>query len=632
MAKKINEKAGRQPLKIVIVGHVDHGKSTLVGRLLHDTNSLPEGRMEAIKDVCAKRGMPFEWAFLLDALQAERDQGITIDTSRIWFSSKARDYVIIDAPGHREFIRNMVTGAAGSDAAVLVIDAEEGVRQQTRQHGLLLHLLGIRKVVAVINKMDLVDYRQARFAEIKAELGDYFVKLGIEASAVIPVSGREGVNIMESSGLTAWYQGPSVMAALDAFPDPIEPTDLPLRLPVQDVYKFDKRRIIAGRIESGMLRVGDVIRFSPSGKTVRVATLENWSEPAAAVAAVAGKSVGITLSEQIFVERGQVASHVERPPIEANEFKARLFWLGNNPLEAGNRYTMKLNASEYPVAVKAVERIIDADNLTAVDGSSVAKNGVAEVVLHSRGLMAVDLFQDNPRAGRFVLADGYNLAGGGIITEAKPLSHAKDIKSTNIFSVEHRMEPKERWVGNGHSSGIIWLTGLSGSGKSTLAMELERQLNRKGYNAYVLDGDNIRSGLNSDLGFSHKDRAENIRRIGAVAALFADAGFIAITAFISPYRADRQLARAMRPDAFHEVYVKADLNICEQRDPKGLYKKARAGQIADFTGISAPYEEPEDTALVLDTGRQTIDESLGMLLNYVQTNFALPKTIARHRS
>ena len=329
-------------LKIVIVGHVDHGKSTLVGRLFHDTGSLPEGKFEAIKAMCERRGMPFEWAFLMDALQAERDQGITIDTSQIWFKTRKRDYVIIDAPGHREFLKNMVSGAAASDAALLVIDAKEGVREQSRRHGYLLHLLGVRQVAVVVNKMDLVNYAEDRFKEVSREIREYLGGLGIEPSFVIPVSAREGDGVARVTDNMAWYDGPTTLEALDRFPASVPTVDQALRFPVQDVYKFDDRRIIAGRIESGRLHVGDEILFSPSNKTARIKSIEGWNNSAPILAASAGQSIGITLEEQLFIERGEIISHLEEPPMETNVFKAHLFWLGDKPVTVGKRYLMKL--------------------------------------------------------------------------------------------------------------------------------------------------------------------------------------------------------------------------------------------------------------------------------------------------
>ncbi|MEQ1888685.1 MAG: adenylyl-sulfate kinase [Alphaproteobacteria bacterium] len=623
---QLSQSAARDLLRIVIVGHVDHGKSTLVGRLLHDTNSLPLGKVEEIKAMSDRRGMPFEYAFLMDALQAERDQGITIDTSQIWFNSDKRNYVIIDAPGHKEFLKNMITGAAQSDAALLIIDAVEGVREQSRRHGYLLHLLGIRQVAVAINKMDLVNYSQQRFDEISQEFRAYLADLGVQPTFILPVSAREGDNLVARSPAMEWYSGPTVVEALDRFVSEPLSSDLPLRLPVQDVYKFDERRIIAGRIESGRVTVGDEILFSPSNKTARVKSLEVWPASLAAPSrATAGYSVAMTLDEQIFVERGDTISHVRNPPIETDVFRARLFWLGHEPLIIGKSYKLKLNTTEAQVQVQKIEAVIDTGDLSSSSATMVERNQVAEIVLRSRRMLALDAFNDKPATGRFVLVDDYDIAGGGIISMEGYADQRQLItqRSTNIVKVEQGVSDDERARMNGHRGGVIWFTGLSGAGKSTLSVELERRLFEKGYSVYVLDGDNIRFGLNANLGFSPEDRSENIRRVGEVAVLFARAGMIALTAFISPYRSDRDRARAAAPDRFHEIYVQADVQTCEGRDPKGLYEKARRGEIKEFTGISAPYEEPETAELVVDTARFSIEECVAQLIAYIEANFSL---------
>ncbi len=618
------------PLKIVIVGHVDHGKSTVIGRLFHDTGSLPEGKVEAIRAMCERRGMPFEWAFLMDALKAERDQGITIDVSYIWFKTAVRDYVMIDAPGHREFLKNMVSGAAQADAAVLVVDAREGVQEQTRRHAYLLHLLGIHQVLVAINKMDLVEHSEARFQEVASEVKDYLSDLGIDLAhtSIVPISARHGDNIVYPSTTMAWYDGTTITSGLDTFQPPVAPLELPLRFPVQDVYKFDDRRIIAGRIESGHLRRGDEILFSPSNMTVRVASIENWPEAEPVMAVRAGQSVGITLSEQIFVERGEIASHAQNAPMLTNVFRGRVFWLGREPLTVGKRYKLKLNTSEHLVEIEKIEKVIDVSDLGSGEAEKVERNSVAEVVIRTRGQLAVDPFEQNMHTGRFVLVEDFDIVGGGLINmdgyaDQRP---GQLQRATNIYRVEHRVELEERWKVNGHKSGILWMTGLSGSGKSTLAFSLEQFLFRKGYHVYVLDGDNVRHGLNADLGFSPEDRVENIRRVGQAAALFSRAGFLVITSFISPYRSDRDRVRSLAPEFFHEVYVDADLKTCEQRDPKGLYRRARAGEIQEFTGISAPYEPPALPELHVNTATQSVDECISDLANFVTAKFSLTKS------
>lgn len=607
-------------LKIVIVGHVDHGKSTLVGRLLHETGALPEGKVESLREVCDKRGMPFEWAFVMDALQAERDQGITIDTAQILFKTERRPYVIIDAPGHKEFLKNMVTGAASADAAVLVIDAIEGVQEQSRRHGYLLHLLGLRQLAVVINKMDAVDFSEARFQDVAAEITAYLAEIGVTPTEIIPAAARHGDNVFRHSDNMPWYTGPTVIGALEEFAPVTEATSLPLRFPVQDVFKFDHRRIIAGRVESGSLKVGDRLLFSPSGKTARVASIEAWSVKVPATVAVAGQSIGVTLDEQVFIERGQIASLLDNPPLGTDVFRARLFWLGRAPLSAGRRYKMKLGTAEYSVVVEKVERVIDVTDLASVDTGFVERNAVAEVILRSRGAAAFDEFIDNPKTGRFVLVDNFDIVGGGVISmKGLPDHRCKpDSVSDDITAVAHKVSLRDRQSVNRHKPGILWLTGLSGSGKSTIAMEVERRLFSKGFQVFVLDGDNVRQGLNADLGFSPEDRAENVRRIGEVAHLFTQAGMIVIAAFISPYRADRDRARAVSPGQFHEIYVKAPVEECQRRDPKGLYAKARQGGIVEFTGVTAPYEAPLNPELEIDTGSLSVEEAVDLVLRYVE--------------
>ena len=624
----------RPQLKLVIVGHVDHGKSTLVGRLLHDTNSLPDGKMEAIQASCKKRGMPFEWSFLMDALQTERDQGITIDTTQIWLKTPTtldkigRDVVIIDAPGHKEFLKNMITGAAQADAALVLIDAKEGIREQSKRHGYLLHLLGVRQIAVLVNKMDMVGYSQSAFDNIEREYRAYLASLGVEPLCFIPISAREGDCIINASAHMPWYKGTSVVDMLEKFNAASSDDHLPLRFPVQDVYKFDERRIIVGRIESGSLSVGDTLLFSPSNTQVKVASIENWPEKKAVTKVCAGQSVGITLSDQIFVERGHVASHVNQAPMITNMFRARIFWLGHKPLEVEKRYKIKLATSEILAEIKTIEHVIDADTLAHKKADKVERGNVAEVIIRTRGLVAVDDFNNSRQLGRFIIQQDYDVAGGGIISLDgffdQRVTQLKQVKSKNIFDVDFGVTPEARALLNGHMGGILWFTGLSGSGKSTLAKQLQKRLFDKGYQVVCLDGDNIRAGLNRDLGFAPEDRKENIRRVSEVAALFAKAGTIVVTSFISPYREDRRDARAIAPDYFHDIYIKASLEACEKRDTKGLYKQAREGKLAEFTGIRAPYEEPQNPDLVIDTEAASVEESVAALVKYVDHHLVEP--------
>jgi len=609
-----------EQLKIVIVGHVDHGKSTFIGRLLHDTGSLPEGKLEQLQQIARRRGSPFEWANLMDALQAERNQNVTIDTAQIWFRTRKRQYVLIDTPGHEEFLKNMITGAASADAALLLIDAHEGVQENSRRHCYLLHLLNLRQIVVLVNKMDLENYSESRFQEIETQYRLFLQSAGIAVKTFIPISARYGDNIASSGQNMPWWRGPSILEALDSFTCPEEPRDKSLRFPVQDVYRFDERRILAGRVESGTLRVGDRLLFSPANKVSTVKSIERWNAPPRDCAS-AGESIGITLTEQIFVERGDIAALESSPPYELTLFKARVFWLGRQPLELGKKYKLKLTTQEVECEIASIEKVINASTLAAMSRPGnemrVIRNEVGEVAIRTRRPVAFDAVSEIVPTGRFVLVDGCEIAGGGtIVTDNYPhRTGDSSHKSENIYWNRGKVTPDQRALRNGHPGCVVWLTGLSGSGKSTIAIELERQLFNLGRQACVLDGDNMRHGLGSDLGFSHEDRKENIRRAGEVAKLFADAGVICITAFISPYRTDRELARAIAPQGkFLEVYLNAPLEICEQRDTKGLYAKARAGEIKEFTGISAPYEPPLQPEIELPTGHQTVGECVATIL------------------
>ena len=618
----MSQSHAHHPLRIVIVGHVDHGKSTLIGRLLHDTGSLPEGKKEEIEAISKRRGADgIEWSFVLDAFQAERDQNVTIDTTQIWFSSARRSYVIIDAPGHREFIKNMVSGAAAADAAVLVVDASEGLREQTRRHAYLLHLLGLRQVAVVINKMDVVKFDPEVFNDVSRQVSHYLHELGLVPVHIVPISARHGDMIAARSAQMKWYEGHTLVDALDSFEHAAPPVARPLRFPVQDVYKQGNDRVIVGRIETGILRKGDTMLFSPTGEKATVTSIAVWPPRDDKVEARAGESVGITLSDRIFVERGHIGSHEKNPPMLSNVFRAHIFWLAEDPLKVGNTYTLRFATHQAMVTVQSIDRVIDTDSLgDGGDDGAVPRHAVAEVTLRARDLLPVDPHTDNARLGRIVLYHGHDIAGGGTLTMDGYADQRRlaSPKSRNITAVNHLLAQDERAQRKGHYGGIFWFTGLSGAGKSTLAMLTEKELFARGLHSYVLDGDNVRHGLNADLGFSPQDRAENIRRVGEVAALLADAGLVTITAFISPYRSDRDRARAAAPQRFHEIYVRADLETCEARDPKGLYKKARGGEIADFTGIHSPYEPPANPELVVDTQHNDVDVCVRQIVDYIE--------------
>jgi bifunctional enzyme CysN/CysC len=596
----------RPQVRIVIVGHVDHGKSTLVGRLLHETGSLPEGKLEMLKAVSARRGMPFEWSFLLDALQTERDQGITIDTTQIRFRTRSRDVVLIDAPGHAEFLRNMITGASQADGAVLIIDALEGVRDQTRRHGYLLHLLGIKQVAIVVNKMDRVDFSASRFKEISDEISAHLIGLGVTPSAVIPISARDGDGVAERTPRIGWYRGPSVVEALDAL-EPARPLEaLALRLPVQAIYKFDDRRIVAGRIESGHLGTGDEIVIMPAGKIARIKSVESWPATPLGGSHGAGRSVGITLDRELFIERGDVIAHIGATPRDTRRLRARIFWLHDKPLAKGDQILIRLGTRESRAHVVAIEKAVDPGELSNAETKSIARNHVGEIDISLAQPVAADPYHDNPRTGRLVIEVNGRIAGGGLVLSVDAGQRAVPI---DIVPVESALRPEERSARYRHNGAVIWLTGLPGSGKSTLARALERRLFGNGGSPILLDGDTLRAGLNGDLGFSAQDRSENIRRLAEVATHLARNGHIAIVAAVSPSAEDRAAARRIADTAFREIYVATPAEVCESRDPKGHYVKARAGTLQSFTGIGNDYQPPARCELRIDTSVRTVADA-----------------------
>jgi len=635
-----NTTRNHNQFRVVIVGHVDHGKSTLIGRLLYDTKSLPEGKYEELVDICKKRGTDaLEWSFVLDAFQAERDQAITIDTTQIWFSTEERDYVIIDAPGHREFLKNMVSGAAAADAAILVVDATEGVREQTKRHAYLLSLLGMRQVGVVINKMDMVKHSSETYAKVSKEVDEYLKSIGLSANYIVPISAREGDMIaqrgpkqLQEDGTSveqdvnmAWYNGKTLVDVLDAFEYDSPPLSRALRFPVQDVYRFGEERILVGRIESGSLNKGDKILFSPTNEEAKITSIKTWPKDPSKVQAGAGEVTGITLDERIFVERGHIGSHTDNPPMLSNVFRSNIFWLAAKPLKVGNTYKVRYATVEATVTVQSIDLVIDTDDLGQNEkAGEVGKNAVAEVTFRSQDMLPIDPYTDNQKTGRLVIYEDYDIAGGGAINmEGYPDQRlTAQPKSDNIYKVDYLVNESRKEL-KGHNGGIFWFTGLSGAGKSTLAMAVEQALFKRGLHTYVLDGDNVRHGLNHDLGFSPEDRTENIRRIGEVAALMSDAGLIVISAFISPYQEDRNRARICAPDSFNEIYVSADLATCEGRDPKGLYKKARAGEIAEFTGIDSPYEPPTNPEMVVDTQNNDIETCVEQVVKYIEERVEL---------
>lgn len=550
-------------MRMVIVGHVDHGKSTLVGRLLFDTDSLPTGKMQFVKDICDSQGKVFEFAFLLDALEEEQEQGITIDTSQIFFKTKKRSYVIIDAPGHKEFLKNMVTGAANAEAALLLIDAYEGLQEQTRRHCYILKLLGFTQVAVVINKMDLVNYDPEIYYRIKSEMTAFLASFGVEARMYIPVAAKHGVNIANRGKEMPWYTGPTILEMVDQFEKKPPQNHLPFRMPVQDVYKFDLRRIVAGRVESGKLKVGDKVVFSPSNKTGIIKTIESWSVPTPPAEVTASQSIGFTLTEQLFIERGEIVSLADQQlPIVSTTFDVNVFWMGKRRLEKGRVYTLKLTTQELPCEVVAFKKVIDASTLETLAGQDyLVKNDVAEVTIKTKHPVVFDQFGVIPETGRFVLVDEYDVCGGGIITTYVPIAKKDKLKDEVRYRdfnwVGSNIKPEQRAYRNGHRSALILLTGKAGTGKADLARLLEEKLFHNNFQSYLLDGRNVRLGVGADMDTEHYfSDGEAVRRFGEVARLFLDAGHVVIsTSNIFNQEDHGDMRLLIEPSPFVEIMV-----------------------------------------------------------------------------
>ena len=548
---KATETKPSENLNIVIVGHVDHGKSTLLGRLYADTGSLPDGKLEKVQAICKQQGKEFEYAFLFDAFLEEQEQGITIDTARTFFMWKGRQYIIIDAPGHKEFLKNMISGAARAEAALLLIDALEGVKEQSKKHGYLLSLLGVRQFAVVVNKMDLVGYRQDVFDGIEKEYREFLGQFKAVPAQFIPVSAKLGDNIANRSQAMSWYSGPTVLDTLSAFQKETARSEQPLRLSVQDVYKFDARRIITGRITAGRLKVGDHLVFSPSNKRANIRTVEAFNIEPQPTEGQAGQSIGITLDEQIFVERGEIASHQEHLPSVSTAFRANLFWLGKKPLEKGRKYLLRVATKEVDCEVASIHRIIDTMDLAQQQGSnSVGKNQVAELTLRTKAPVAFDLSASFEATGRFVLVDEYDIAGGGIITE---LVHddqeflREEARRRDFAWVKGEVTVEDRAQQYGHRAAIVLITGGRHTGKSFLARKLEGRLVADGRHAYLLDGENLRRGLDADLSEEERGQTtEMARRYGEVARLLIDTGLIVVSTTNPFGLAYREASEAIR--------------------------------------------------------------------------------------
>ena len=603
-------------LRFITCGSVDDGKSTLIGRLLYDSKMIFEDQLAALESDSKKvgtQGGEIDFALLVDGLAAEREQGITIDVAYRFFSTDKRKFIVADTPGHEQYTRNMVTGASTADLAVILMDARKGVLVQTRRHSFLVSLIGIKNVVLAVNKMDLVGYSQETFDKIVAEYRAFAKQIGFENILAIPISGLKGDNIMEPSATMPWYKGPTLMHHLETVEIEEQIRSAPFRMWVQWVNRPDLDfRGFAGQVVSGVVRPGDRIRALPSARESRVARIVTKDGDLAE--AIAGQAVTITLKDEIDISRGDLLAGAEALAGVADQFNATLVWMNDSPLLPGRPYWLKIGARVISASVTEIKHKIHVNTLEHLAAKALELNEIASVNLSVDQPIPFDPYTENKDTGGFILIDRMTNA-----TVAAGMIQFPLRRSQNIHWQAVDVNKTVRAALKGQKACVLWFTGLSGSGKSTIANLVEKQLYALGRHTTMLDGDNVRHGLNRDLGFSDTDRVENIRRVAEVSKLMVDAGLITLVSFISPFRAERRLARDLLEDGeFLEVFVDTPLEEAEKRDPKGLYKKARAGEIKNFTGISSPYETPEHPEVRVDTTKMTAEEAAAFILRQLE--------------
>lgn len=587
-------------LRFITCGSVDDGKSTLIGRMLYDSKMIFEDQLDALSADSKKvgtQGQEIDFALLVDGLAAEREQGITIDVAYRFFNTEKRKFIVADCPGHEQYTRNMVTGASTADLAVILIDARKGVLVQTRRHSYLCHLIGIRNIVLAVNKMDLVDYDEAVFDAIVKEYTEFAASIGIESFTAMPISGFKGDNITTLSENTPWYKGTTlvehletveVLSSVDA--------DKPFRLPVQWVNRPNLDfRGFSGLVATGAVKAGDKIRVLPSGKTstiTRVVTYDGDLEEA-----VAGQSVTVCFEDEIDCSRGSVISVADNPPQTADQFEATFVWMADEAMIPGRAYWLKLGTQMVSATVQEPKYTVNVNTMERMAAKTLDLNAIGVAELTSDKQLVFEPYAENRMLGGFILIDKMTNA-----TVAAGMINFSLRRSQNVHWQAIDIDRKQHAALKNQKPAVLWFTGLSGSGKSTIANMVEKKLHRMNRHTFLLDGDNVRHGLNKDLGFTEADRIENIRRVGEVAKLMTDGGLIVITAFISPFQADREMVRSMLPEGeFIEVFIDTPLKVAEARDVKGLYKKARSGELKNFTGIDSPYEAPRNPEVRIDT-------------------------------
>jgi bifunctional enzyme CysN/CysC len=605
-------------LRFLTCGSVDDGKSTLIGRLLYDTKLLFEDTLSALEKDSRKFGTAgddIDFALLVDGLEAEREQGITIDVAYRFFATDRRKFIVADTPGHEQYTRNMATGASNSDLAVILIDARKGVLVQTRRHAYIASLLGIRHIVLAVNKIDLVDYSQNVFDRIVVDFTSFAKDLGFNSQVAIPLSARHGDNVIAKSDRTLWYSGPSLLAHLETVDVDGAMADKPFRLPVQWVNRPDLDfRGFAGTLASGRVKPGDSVAVAKSGRVTKIARIVTMDGDRPE--AMAGDAVTVTLADEVDISRGDILCDPQKRPEVSDQIAAHLLWMADEELLPGRQYLLKLATATIPATVSALKHKVDVNTLGHLAGKTLALNEVGYCNFALSQPLAFDPYRDNRDLGGFILIDRFTNAtvGAGMIDFGLR-------RATNVHWQALDVNKVTRAGMKGQKPAMLWFTGLSGSGKSTIANLVEKALTAEGRHTYLLDGDNVRHGLNRDLGFTDADRVENIRRVSETAKLFLDAGLIVLVSFISPFRSERRMARElMGAGEFIEIFVDTPLEICMMRDPKGLYEKARAGTIKNFTGIDSPYEPPEQAQLTIRTVEAPAEIQAETILRYMRDN------------
>ncbi len=601
-------------LRFITCGSVDDGKSTLIGRMLYDSKMIFEDQLDALQSDSKKvgtQGQEIDFALLVDGLAAEREQGITIDVAYRFFNTEKRKFIVADCPGHEQYTRNMVTGASTADLAVILIDARKGVLVQTRRHSYLCHLIGVRNIVLAVNKMDLVDYSQEVFDRIVADYTAFAKSIGIEDFVAMPISGFKGDNITTLSANTPWYKGLTLMEHLETVEvlSSVD-ADKPFRLPVQWVNRPNLDfRGFSGLIATGSVKAGDKVRVLPSGKTStvsRIVTFDGDLEEA-----VAGQSVTLCFDDEIDCSRGSVISVSDNPPQTADQFEATIVWMADDDLVPGRAYWLKIGTQMVSATVHEPKYTVNVNTMEHMAAKTLELNAIGVAEIATDKSIVFEPYADNRALGGFILIDKMTNA-----TVAAGMLHFSLRRSQNVHWQALDIGRKQHADLKNQKPAVLWFTGLSGSGKSTIANLVEKKLYRMNRHTFLLDGDNVRHGLNRDLGFTEADRIENIRRVGEVSKLMADAGLIVITAFISPFQADREMVRSMLPEGeFFEVFIDTPLKVAEARDVKGLYKKARSGQLKNFTGIDSPYEPPRNPEIRIDTTSMSPDEAASLIVD-----------------